>query len=270
MPGWPVRLHLNNDWLDERFKLFEETCLPSVAAQTNHNFDWFVFFDSKTIEKYRKKIDALVKIYNFNPIYLNVFDLKSIQALIADRFANKGYKRLLTSRLDSDDVLATHYIEVLQSKALQTVEEGKPDRLVFNFDCGAVLSYKNGKKDLYMHEDISNPFASLLEPFSPDFTTVLWEDHSRLLNVAEVVHIREQFMWLQMVHGRNISNRARGKRIAIDSCNHNFPYMRLVSKGVQESRFSLLLDNYILGTYRKLRDNLITFVKRYYQVNKHY
>ena len=144
VPSWNTRRHLNHDWLDARFMLFEEVCLPSVAGQTNHNFDWFIFFDSNTPEQYRLKINTLLKKYKFHPIFVDEFNVDSIKTLIAERFLEAGDDMLLTSRLDSDDALATHYIETLQSLA-----SSRRDRVVLNFDCGAVLSTVRGKRYLY-------------------------------------------------------------------------------------------------------------------------
>ena len=265
VPSWNTRRHLNHDWLDARFMLFEEVCLPSVAGQTNHNFDWFIFFDSNTPEQYRLKINTLLKKYKFHPIFVDEFNVDSIKTLIAERFLEAGDDMLLTSRLDSDDALATHYIETLQSLA-----SSRRDRVVFNFDCGAVLSTVRGKRSLYEHEDVSNPFANLLEPFKPDFTTVLWVDHTTLASFAEVHHIKEKSMWLQRVHGFNISNRARGKRIRINAYNDNFPYLLSISAGVKESDMNIFFDNYILGPYRKLRDFTITATKKYCKYNERY
>ena len=37
-----------DQWLLHRFELFERYCLPSMAAQANQDFRWFLFFDEAT------------------------------------------------------------------------------------------------------------------------------------------------------------------------------------------------------------------------------
>jgi hypothetical protein len=261
MPGWPSQLHLNPDWLDGRFKLFEDMCLPSVAAQTNQNFDWLIFFDSHTPEKYKLKIEALVNTYKFHPIFMDIFDLELIKAKIAEAFAGKSM--LLTSRLDTDDLIAVDYIEKLQTRAI-----GVNVSKVYNFDCGACISIKKGNKALYEHEDVSNPFASLLEPFTNTFTTVLVLDHTVLQERAEIVHMRDKGMWLQLVHGGNFVNRVRGKRINIGQYNDKFIYLKSLSSGVRERSVEIFFDNYILGAFRYLKEFLRALAKKPYRYFK--
>ncbi len=37
-----------DEWLEKRFELFENYCLPSLKAQTNKNFVWLCLFDQFT------------------------------------------------------------------------------------------------------------------------------------------------------------------------------------------------------------------------------
>ncbi len=37
---------LTEEWHENRFKLFKDYCFTSVAAQTNKNFVWLVFFSN--------------------------------------------------------------------------------------------------------------------------------------------------------------------------------------------------------------------------------
>lgn len=257
MPGWNSQINLDPKWLDGRFTLFEEICLPSVGSQTNQNFDWLVFFDSKTPQKYKEKINSLVKIYAFHPIYVDIFDLSRISTSLFKDYA--GENMLLTSRLDSDDILATDYVDKLHSIALK-----QHNKCVINFDNGAILFTKHNKRSLYQYEDKSNPFTSLLEPFKADLSTILAVKHTDLHAFAEVVHVKDKPMWLQVVHGGNVSNRVRGTRVKLSQYNNDFIYMRSISKDVQESDFTVFFDNAVLGTYRALRDYIRSVLKYIY------
>ena len=35
-------IHIQDNWLEERFRLFEQYCFPSIIAQTNQQFDWVI------------------------------------------------------------------------------------------------------------------------------------------------------------------------------------------------------------------------------------
>lgn len=258
MPGWNSQINLDPKWLDGRFKLFEEICLPSVVSQTNQNFDWLVFFDSKTPQNYKEKINSLVKVFAFHPIYVDIFDLSKISAGLFKDYAEDN-SMLLTSRLDSDDILATDYVEKLHSIASK-----QDNKCVINFDNGAILYSKNSKRSLYKYEDQSNPFTTLLEPFNPDLSTILAVKHTELHAFAEVVHVKGKPMWLQVVHGGNVSNRVRGTRVKLDQYNGDFIYMRSISNDIQESDFAVIFDNVALGTYRTLRDFIRSVLKRIY------
>jgi glycosyltransferase involved in cell wall biosynthesis len=257
MPGWNSQVNLEPSWLNERIKLFEEICLPSVAAQTNQNFEWLVFFDSKTPDAYISKINKLLEKFRFQPIYIDVFDIKAIRNNVF-KYSTED-SMLLTSRLDSDDVLAIDYVKVLQS-----ISDGITDKRIINFDNGAILFSKGNSHSLYQYEDMSNPFTSLLEPFEDGFSTILALKHTELHTFAEVVHIKGKPMWLQLVHGGNVSNRVRGKRVRINQYNDGFIYMRTISSIVKENDFAIFLDNKVLGTYRNLRDFFRMILKYIY------
>lgn len=257
MPGWNSQINLDPKWLDGRFSLFEDICLPSVASQKNQHFDWLVFFDSKTPAKYKEKINSLVKTYAFRPIYVDIFDLNEISVNIFKDYS--GDNMLLSSRLDSDDVLSIDYVEKVNSIASK-----RHSKCVINFDNGAILFSKNSKRLLYQYEDKSNPFTSLLEPCTADLTTILAVKHTELHAFAEVVHIKGKPMWLQVVHGGNVSNRVRGTRVKINQFNDDFIYMQSISRDIVESDFAVLFDNVVLGTYRKLRDIIRSILKHIY------
>src|SRR6185295_9702800 len=66
---------LDDSWMDERIHLFETYCLPSVVNQSNSNFKWLLFFDETTTEKYRQKINELVKNHpNIILFFINGMD----------------------------------------------------------------------------------------------------------------------------------------------------------------------------------------------------
>ena len=66
---------LDSTWLTDRYRLFEDFCLPSIKGQTSKNFEWWVYFDSETDDFYKNKNDDLNKEFpNFKPKYENSYD----------------------------------------------------------------------------------------------------------------------------------------------------------------------------------------------------
>ena len=79
-PGREVAIRNSPGWLDRRFGLFEQFCLPSIAGQTERNFHWLIYFDKDTPAEFRERIERDRQIYNFTPRYVAMFD----KAMIAD------------------------------------------------------------------------------------------------------------------------------------------------------------------------------------------
>ncbi|MEM1060752.1 MAG: glycosyltransferase, partial [Planctomycetota bacterium] len=46
--GREAKYRATAGWMDERFDLFEKFTVPSINAQTDQDFVWFVFFDAET------------------------------------------------------------------------------------------------------------------------------------------------------------------------------------------------------------------------------
>ena len=72
---WTKDKNRNNtrteEWLKNRFELFERFCLPSIMNQTSQSFKWIVLFDINTPEKYKERIKSYEKAcQHFFPCYV--------------------------------------------------------------------------------------------------------------------------------------------------------------------------------------------------------
>ena len=109
-------LVLSDSWIEERFELFENFCFPSVKKQTNQNFEWLVFFDINTPEKYLIKIKKFnMQFEKFHPYFIDGMDsfLPSINEKVRE-LDQKQY--IISSRLDNDDSIHKDYIDVVQRR----------------------------------------------------------------------------------------------------------------------------------------------------------
>lgn len=194
---------LTEEWLEERFDLFENYCLSSVKNQTNQNFKWLVFFDTNTPEFYKQKVEEYRRSYeNFLPFFIDGMNnflpeiLKNIKELDSEKY-------IITSRLDNDDCIHENYTEVIQSYF------EKQDHHAFDIIDGYTLETgKNTRLGVLMK--LNNPFISLVEK-KEDFKTVWFRDrHGSWKFEKNMTKIKNQRLWLSVIHSKNKVNRFSG------------------------------------------------------------
>jgi hypothetical protein len=192
---WP-----DTAWLEDRFRLFDQYCFPSVCAQSCMNFKWLVFFDSAVVAnwEFQRRIKTYAEFRRFVPIYVNGFFTQSEVQKAVVRLSN-SCKHLITSRLDNDDAIAKGYIEKIQ-------EEFRCQSFEFlNFTTGYLLHQNR----IFSVSQTSNPFITLIEKSRP-FQTVFCGNHQHLSRFGPIKQIRGVPGWLQVIHGRNLRNKPRG------------------------------------------------------------
>jgi hypothetical protein len=189
------------DWLEHRFRLFERFCLPSVEAQTCGNFVWVIFCDPDIPVAYRNRILAYAQWKTLRPIFFrNVFEQGMVRAAITDLV--RGRSHLITSRLDNDDAICRTFVESVQQRFRGQNFE------FLNFTNGYILDTgQHGR--IWSGRHCSNAFISLVES-AADYSTAYCGNHTELGRQGPITQIAEPAAWLQVVHGRNLSNRVWG------------------------------------------------------------
>ena len=72
----------SEEWLEKRFILFNKYCFPSLKAQLNKNFIWFVLFDSETPDRYKLRIKEYELLFsNFIPIFWVLLIIRKLKKL---------------------------------------------------------------------------------------------------------------------------------------------------------------------------------------------
>ena len=98
-----------DEWLKQRFELFEKICLPSIMNQTNQTFKWIVLFDSETPEFYKKKILHYQNICKlFCPCFVEAYKSRYFVSVFREEIQKRIEKNtnfLITTYLDNDDAL---------------------------------------------------------------------------------------------------------------------------------------------------------------------
>lgn len=243
-------LGLDPRWLAGRFALFETYCLPSLIAQSDQDFVWWIYLDSDTPLEFILR--AQRGIAGHRNIVLKLCDVYADDLLVRDISASfpsaQGW--LLTTRLDNDDGLHPDFVKCLHR------EIRFEEREALNFPLGIVI--REGRTYLHRHE--SNAFLSLAEAFD-GFVTVLSIGHMNMRDLAPIRQIDDMPGWLQVVHGANLSNKVRGHRIPRAQALAGFTWLAEAPSASGESATSILIDNAVYGAWRRLRDTGIRIVR---------
>jgi len=195
-----------DEWLDQRFELFDDFCFPSIANQSASIFYWMVLFSINTPDVYKKKIADYEKAFSkFIPLYLQ--DGEDFVKRIKDEInalLDGTETHIITTRIDNDDAFHKNAVALAQQE--------------FDGQADVFLSFNNGlqyDKDRYVLGEFSvprNAFISRIEKIgSQGITTVIDGDHTKANKIAKVKYINTYPSWLQIIHGRNVANTIRIK-----------------------------------------------------------
>ena len=204
-------IRAKDGWLKQRVELFERYCLPSVRSQTNKEFHWIIYFDPDSPEWLMRWIREHRRLELYQPFFRSSV---SRTELCDDIRSVVGTPRaeLITTNLDNDDGLATDFVDRIQLAAR------KEERTALYIAQGLIKS----ENRLYIFKDPRNAFCSVRETWESPITC--WSNwHNLLGENLPVIEIGGKPGWLQVIHGRNVSNRIRGKRVCSSCHIDRFP-----------------------------------------------
>lgn len=195
---------LSNEWLDERFDLFNTYCLPSVKNQTNKNFIWLVCFDTDTPKAYLPIIENIKKDFkNFIPVFVDGFSgLESkIKETIQNTIINTD-EFIITTRIDNDDIIHQDFI-----KSIQNLYKPEVNTLI-DLRQGYQFIINENPTSLRAFKLPYNPFLSVIEN-TDDYKTIIAEQHRYWKTLPNIIINKKQHLWMQVVHDQNLLNRKR-------------------------------------------------------------
>ncbi|MCA9116384.1 MAG: hypothetical protein KDA79_14965 [Planctomycetaceae bacterium] len=184
----------DKEWLEKRVDLFQRYCWPSVRRQKCGNFIWLVFFDSSTPGWLRRKVEEWSVLPQFNAVFVDGFDDEVVDRSIKEHSQGK-HDRVITSRLDSDDMIGSSFIRTVQSVALKAGDGFVDLRGGFQYQDGAV----------YRISLPYNPFISWISPPS-DIRSVISFRHNNAPAHGSVIEIDNGRHWIQVLHAGNLAN----------------------------------------------------------------
>lgn len=201
-PTVPPNQYKNQEWLEKRIFLFEKYCLASIMSQTDKNFIWVCHVHKDSPEyiknkfaEYQKQCPQLKIIYG-SFYYLFKDDLFKF---IKTEIPQKTY--LITTRCDSDDMIASNYIENIHKHLYKGIN------YFLDFVNGYIYDAQNDV--LCRTKFRRNPFCTRVEKMK-NFQTVYITSHDSINQKGYVHQLKTEPMWTQVIHGGNILNKLDG------------------------------------------------------------
>jgi hypothetical protein len=210
--GAEAHVRVRDGWLHDRLRLFESFCVPSVEAQIEKNFTWIVYLDPSSPRWLLDRIDCLSAGGLFAPHFYESVPRETLLSNI-ESMTGGPTRYLLTTNLDNDDALAIDFTRRVRRASRAD------SRVGIYIDSGLIL---NGDA-LYARRDRHNAFCSVQESWR-DAVTCWCTPHNKLHHIMPVLEVSGGAPgWLQIVHGGNVSNRVRGKRVSPLPYRAQFP-----------------------------------------------
>ncbi|MEX2564719.1 MAG: glycosyltransferase [Cyclobacteriaceae bacterium] len=195
-------------WLMERVDIFKKFCFPSILNQSNKNFIWFFYIDAETPLEVRIDLEKTFYPYPFIKLISHQYESFNITKYLQkdiQKFLGDDFQYLISSRVDTDDMLHKDYMAIVQQKF-----KGQKYQAL-NFNKGFVYDVSSGVVSLMVHR--YNAFLSLIEN-KPEkgFRTVFQKPHTDYRHDLKKIEVSiKQPMWCVTIHGLNDSTGFYGR-----------------------------------------------------------
>jgi len=217
---WQTDKNSNNtqtaEWLEQRFRLFEQFTLPSVLNQTDKNFKWIVLFSSETPIKYKSRIDEIrsrcpqFRAIGVAPGQSAIFG-QIFKEVIENDLGDKAEGIVSTTYLDNDDALSVHYMETIHNLISANYNKiiAQTTIINFRFGCQYFTEHKVASKASYKR----NHFITLAEPLGSNSIKTVFGYGSHYYigkhNGIRQIAVEKTDMWLEVIHDKNVINDVR-------------------------------------------------------------
>ncbi len=195
------KLTRTDEWLQRRFELFEEFCLPSLKVQTDQNFEWLILFSETTPSLFKDRIFSWANEFpNLKPIFM--YDGENIKKRVIKEIKTRcgsSETHVITARLDNDDAYHRSMIDRIRAEFTGQTNE------FLNFPIGAQMDIEQGI--MTRVEKMSNPFMARVEQLDSHLATVMDGNHKDVESLGVIRNIYSSPAWLQIIHQGNQVNR---------------------------------------------------------------
>ena len=215
------RLHADERWLEERQRLFERYCLPSVvqAERSCPSVTWVLMCAADSPTSLRTYMAKIARLHPWIiPTYLEEdFLISDVVDSSLKQVTGKPSHFLLTTRLDSDDAIGQNFVDDLRLETEKSLELNLLGKIEFPSLINFPFGWQTVQGRLYLSADLGSPFLSFLEERfenAPAVTCYLGthrEMHGSAKTVRQLVTSGPS--WLQVIHGSNEANVVCGLRL---------------------------------------------------------
>lgn len=231
-PMFGAKLNISPDaWMAHRIHLFLTLTVPSIKAQTNQNFTWFVLMDAKTPEIFKYAL-AKISCDNLQLIYVN--NISMTDAVLRD--IEPGEYDLITTRLDNDDLLHRNAVNDIQN--IYRTNRGAVFPYAIDIPHGFTFDLR--AKKIYPTTYPGNANISLVER-SVGAKTAWHDQHGKMSSQYPTATSIEPG-WMIVVHSQNVGNNIKsspGREIYTD---YAVPLDKLTEFGVNLDELELNSD----------------------------
>ncbi|MCH6202124.1 putative rhamnosyl transferase [Aquiflexum sp. LQ15W] len=195
-------------WLLERIEIFKKFCYPSILNQSIKEFHWFFYIDGHTPVNVIEDLERIFKPFSFIKLISHEYQSFNISKYLqADiqKFLGNDFQYLISSRVDTDDMLHNDYIGFVQRQFKNQTY------LALNFNKGLVYDVQSAVTSIMIHR--YNAFLSLIEKRTESgFKTVYYKQHTEYRNDKSKLEINvKEPMWCVTIHGLNDSTGFYGR-----------------------------------------------------------
>lgn len=195
------------EWLEERFRLFEKYTFPSVRALTYPHFHWICLFDTETPSHYRSRIDNYVSEEpRLDACYVTWQEARKFQDVFRKRvkqLADNKDEGLLTVYLDSDDCLRNDFLDRLMGLATHA-----KFGTIFSFEYG--IQYYEQLNIAIRIPYPNNHFLAYYEKTGERVRTIWGFWHFCIYKYKglsiQTEDNKDNPMWVEVIHDSNVDN----------------------------------------------------------------
>ena len=218
----------NENYLEERVRLFEKYTVPSMKSQTNSNFKWLVLFSDQTPQKYKDKM-KLLRDQNawFCPLYLKDEEAYEFDNYLEQILKQYECDQYITTRIDNDDAVSIDFIEAIQNY----IVTNNIENTMLSFKYGYQFSENHSTLSLFLYPQ--NHFTTMV--YSKAGKTIISFPHNKIpSNIKRVlIDSRKNPIWMEIIHKTNYVNKtffncknAMKSKHALDRYDCNIPWER--------------------------------------------
>lgn len=206
-------------WLSERLDIFLKFCFPSILNQSEKNFTWFFYIDANTPSHIRERLEHAFNPHSFIILlsqHYEDFTLSSSLNEEIEFYLGKSFDYLISSRVDSDDMLHKDYFFNLREYF------NYQENQAINFTNGMVYDINSGVVSEMSHK--YNAFISLIERRKEvGFYTVYHKIHTDYKYDTNLLNVKINApMWCVVIHNLNDSTGFYGRVVKFRQADLNF------------------------------------------------